>query len=182
MKYNTIILGGGVAGLTAGMYLARANLPCLILEGYNWGGQTALLNNVSNYPAIKETSGFEIADVLYQQVKELDAEMKKELVIKVNQKDNLYEVTTNKHKYYANNIIIATGAKTTQLGLADEKKFIGKGVSYCATCDGNFFKRRLVAVYGSGKTAIEDVKYLSNLCEKVYWILPNSKLDNDIVK
>ena len=83
MQYNTIIIGGGVAGLSAGMYLARAGLPCLILEGKFWGGQTALLNKVANYPAVKETTGFDIANTLYEQVKSLAIDMKNELVSKV---------------------------------------------------------------------------------------------------
>lgn len=182
MNYNTIIIGGGVAGLSAGMYLARAGLPCLILEGKFWGGQTALLNKVSNYPAIKETSGFEISQALYEQVKDLNIDMKNELVVSVKQVNDLYQIQTNKSKYWANNIIIATGAKTTQLGLKEEKSFIGKGVSYCATCDGNFFKNKPVAVVGIGKTAIEDIKYLHNLASEVYWIVPTKNISKVILE
>lgn len=176
MVYNTIIIGGGVAGLSAGMYLARANISSLILEGQFWGGQTALLNKVSNYPAVKETSGFDISQTLYEQVKALNMEMKNELVISVKQADAGYEVCTTRSKYLADNIIIATGAKTTQLGLKEEKQFVGKGVSYCATCDGNFFKNKPVAVYGVGKTALEDIKYLHNVASSVCWIVPNKTL------
>jgi len=186
MMYNTIIIGGGVAGLSASLYLARANLPCLILEGRFWGGQTALLNKVSNYPAIKETSGFEISQVLVEQVKDLGMQMKNELVLSVKQDDNLYTVQTNQNQYFAKNIIIATGAKTTQLGLMEEKSFIGRGVSYCATCDGNFYKNQSVAVFGVSNTALEDVKYLSNLAKEVYWIISNKTLSklllNEVTK
>ena len=180
MVYNTIIIGGGVAGLSAGMYLARAGLPSLILEGKFWGGQTALLNKVGNYPAVKETSGFDISQTLYEQVKSLNIDMRNELVITVNQVNDLYEVQTNKDKYFAQNIIIATGAKTTQLGLREEQKYIGRGVSYCATCDGNFFKNKTVAVVGLSKTALEDIKYLHNICSEVFWIVPNKILSNQI--
>ena len=182
MQYNTIIIGGGVAGLSAGMYLARAGLPCLIVEGKFWGGQTALLNKVANYPAVKETTGFDIANTLYEQVKSLDIYMKNELVSKVTQNKNLFQVVTNKGKYLSNNIIIATGASTTKLGLKEESKFIGRGISYCATCDGNFFKNKSVALFGLGKTALEDVKYLHNVASKVYWIVPNKTLSNDILQ
>lgn len=182
MNYNTIIIGGGVAGLTAGMYLARANVPSLILESKFWGGQTALLNKVSNYPAVKDATGLDISQALYEQVKEFNIDMKNELVIGMKQVRNLYQVTTNKGKYNATNIIIATGAKTTQLGLKEEKQFVGRGVSYCATCDGNFFKNKSVAVVGFGKTALEDIKYLHNLASKVYWIVPNKSLPNNIVQ
>ena len=181
MDYNTIIIGGGVAGLTAGMYLARANIPCLILEGRFWGGQTALLNKVSNYPAVKETSGFEITQTLYEQVKQLNVDMKNELVVNVKQVDNLYEVNTNKGKYFAKNIIIATGAKTTQLGLKEEQSFVGRGVSYCATCDGNFFKNQPVALVGVGKTALDDIKYLCNVASEVNWIVPSKSLSSSIL-
>ena len=182
MNYNTIIIGGGVAGLTAGMYLARANLPCLILEGKFWGGQTALLNKVSNYPAIMDATGFDIAQNFYNQVKQFNIEMKTELVISVKQVGNTYEVLTNKGKYLANNIIVATGAKTTVLGLQEEKRYMGKGVSYCATCDGNFFKNQPVAVYGFGKTALEDIKYLHNLASEVYWLVPNKALPAKVLQ
>lgn len=182
MNYNTIIVGGGVAGLTAGMYLARAGVSCLILEGKFWGGQTALLNNVSNYPAVKSTSGFDISNTLYEQVKQFNIDMKHELVINAKQVDGLYQVQTNKDEYYCTNLIIATGAKTTQLGLKEEKPFVGKGVSYCATCDGNFFKNKPVAVVGINKTAVEDIKYLHNLCSKIYWIIPSKSLSQEILE
>lgn len=176
MRYNTIIIGGGVAGLTAAMYLARASAPCLILEGKFWGGQTALLNKVENYPAILKTTGFDIAQNLYQQVKDLGIDMRTELVISAKQVDNFYEIKTNKNCYQAENMIIATGAKTNILGLQEEKRYIGKGVSYCATCDGNFFKNQPVAVYGVGQTALEDIKYLHNVASRVYWLIPTGNL------
>ncbi len=181
MKYNTIIIGGGVAGLTAGMYLARANLPCLILEGKFWGGQTALLNRVDNYPAMKNVMGFDITQALYEQVKQFNIETKNELVIKLEQTDDLYKITTNKNEYLTQNVIIATGAKTTKLGLKEEDQFIGRGVSYCATCDGNLFKNKEVALYGIGKNALEDIKYLHNVASKVYWLVSSKTLPNDIL-
>lgn len=182
MKYNTIIIGGGVAGLSAGMYLARAGIPSLILEGKFWGGQTALLNKVGNYPAVKDTSGFEISQALYEQVQEFNIDMKTELVISLKMRGKRFEVITNKDKHTAENIIIATGAKTTTLGLKDERKFVGKGVSYCATCDGNFFKNKPVAVYGVGKTALEDIKYLHNVASKVWWLVPNKNLPTNLLQ
>lgn len=182
MKYNTIIIGGGVAGLTAGMYLARAGVSCLILEGKFWGGQTALLNKVENYPAMPSTNGFEISQNLYNQVSKLKIEMKNELAVSVKQDTDGHKVTTNKNCYYASNIIIATGAQVNTLGLKEEKRFVGKGVSYCATCDGNFFKNQPVAVYGVGQTALEDIKYLHNIASKVYWLVPNKTLSTKILQ
>ena len=182
MDYNTVVIGGGVAGLTAAMYLARANVPCLILESRFWGGQTAMLNKVNNYPAIKEASGFDIAQALYEQVKQFNIDMKNELVVNVKPWRNHYKITTNKSSYVANNIIIATGAKTTTLGLKEEKQFVGKGVSYCATCDGNFFKNMPVVVFGNGKSAVEDIKYLHNVASKVYWLVPTNNVSNNILQ
>ena len=174
--YDSIIIGGGVAGLTAAMYLARANAPCLIIESKFWGGQTALLNKVSNYPAVKETSGYEISSTLYQQVVDIGVDMKNEVVTKLKKIKSGYQVTTNKGKYISHNVIIATGAKTTQLGLQEEKKFVGRGVSYCATCDGNFFKNQPVAVYGLSSATVEDIKYLQNLVSEIYWLVPGKTL------
>lgn len=180
--YDTIIVGGGVAGLTAAMYLARANAPCMIIESRFWGGQTALLNKVSNYPAVKETSGYDISNTLYQQVKLLNVDMKNEIVTKLKALKSGYQVTTNKAKYISHNVIIATGAKTAQLGLQEEKKFVGRGVSYCATCDGNFFKNQPVAVYGLSDATVEDIKYLQNVASKVYWLVPSKTLPTGIVQ
>ena len=176
MEYNTVIIGGGVAGLTAGLYLGRANKKCLILEAKFWGGQTALLSKVDNYPALAGVAGFDITNSLINQVKSYSTEFKNEQVIKLTKVKSCFKVITNKGEYLASNIIIATGAKTGVLGLDNEKRLLGRGVSYCATCDGNFFKNKRVAVFGVGKTAIEDVKYLDNLVEKLYWIIPDDNL------
>ena len=180
--YNSIIIGGGVAGLTAAMYLARANVPCLIIESKFWGGQTALLNKVSNYPAVKETSGYEIANTLYQQVKELSVDMKNEIVTKLKRIKTGYQITTNKGKYTSHNVIIATGAKTAQLGLQEEKGFVGKGVSYCATCDGNFFKNQAVAIYGLSASTVEDVRYLQNVASRIDWLVPSKTLPASVLQ
>lgn len=176
MGYNTIIIGGGVAGLTAGLYLGRANKKCLILESRFWGGQTALLNKVDNYPALMGVTGFDISNALLNQVKSYPVELSTEQVTGLVKINNEFKVTTNKGEYLSNNIIIATGAKTGALGLDNEKKLLGRGVSYCATCDGNFFKNKRVALFGVGKTAIDDIKYLNNLVEKLYWIIPDKHL------
>ena len=182
MNYNTIIIGGGVAGLTAAMYLGRAGRSALVLEGRFVGGQTALLNKVSNYPAVLETSGFDIADNLAKQVANFNIKINNELVTDVSKTEAGFEVVSNKAKYVCQNVIIASGAKTTVLGLKEEKSFVGRGVSYCATCDGNFFKNKPVAVFGLGKTALEDIKYLHNLASKVYWLVPNKTLPSKIVQ
>ncbi len=179
--YDVVIIGGGVAGLTAGLYLSRANKKCVILEGRFLGGQTALLNTVANYPALPNISGFDLVNNLVEQVKSFNTEIKNEIVIDVKKNKN-FNIVTNKSKYIAKNLIIASGAKTSSLGLKNEKQFIGKGLSYCATCDGNFFKNQPVAVVGIGKTALEDIKYLDNIVSKLYWIIPNNSLNNKILE
>ena len=181
MKYNTIIIGGGVAGLTAALYLGRANKSCLILEGKFWGGQTAILNKVENYPGLVDVEGFDIANALLTQVKTYQVEMKVESVIDLSECDGVVKVVTTKAEYLADNIVVATGAKTGVLNLNNEKKFMGRGVSYCATCDGNFFKNKPVALFGIGATAVEDIKYLNGMVSKLYWIIPDRRLSNQVL-
>lgn len=180
--YDTIIVGGGVAGLTAGLYLGRAKKKCLILEGRILGGQTALLNRVSNYPALPDVSGYDIAENLIKQVKSFDVEIKNELVIECVENNDEFVLTTNKGKYEGKNLIIATGAKTGVLGLPEEKRFVGRGVSYCATCDGNFFKGKVVAVVGIGNTAKQDITYLLGLAKQVVWFVPSGNLSKQILQ
>ncbi len=175
MQYNTIIIGGGVAGLTAGLYLGRARVKTLIIESRLLGGQTALLNKVDNYPSVLDTTGFDIVQNLIKQVKLYDIDFVTEQVIDVS-KNSHFIVKTNKNIYTAENIIIATGAKTNALGLTNEKKFTGRGVSYCVSCDANFFKNKPVALVGNDKEAIQDIKYLHDIASKIYWIVPNKEI------
>ena len=165
--YDIIIVGAGPAGLTAALYALRANKTVLILEAKNYGGQIINAGSIENYPGIPNISGFDYATNLYRQVKKLGAEIKIETVIRI-EKDK--KVITNKEEYQAKAIIIATGAENRKLNLDREVEFIGKGISYCATCDGNFYKNKIVAVVGGGNTALEDALYLSDIASKVYVI------------
>ena len=165
--YDVIIIGAGPAGLTSALYLLRANKKVLVLEAKSYGGQILNANKVENYPGIVSISGFDFANNLYNQVKNLGVELKYETVIRIS---NDKKVITDKNEYQSKTIIIATGASNRELNLPNERKFIGKGISYCATCDGNFFKDKLVAVIGGGNTALEDALYLSNITKKVYLI------------
>lgn len=165
--YDIIIVGAGPAGLTAALYALRANKKVLILEAKSYGGQIIKASKVENYPGIKLISGFDFATNLYNQVKDLNGEVKYETVLRIDENKT---VTTNKGTYNAKAIIIATGSDNRKLNIEGEKEYIGKGVSYCATCDGNFFKGKTVAVIGGGNAAFEDVIYLSNLASKVYLI------------
>ena len=165
--YDIIIVGAGPAGLTSALYALRANKKVLVLEAKSYGGQITNASLVENYPGLPNVSGFDFATNLYNQVLDLNGEVKFEAVIRIE--DDL-TVITNKDKYKARSIILATGAENRKLNIDRENDFIGKGVSYCATCDGNFYKRKTVAVNGGGNTALEDAIYLSNICDKVYLI------------
>ena len=165
--YDIIIIGAGPAGLTAAIYARRANKKVLVLEANTYGGQIINSLSVDNYPASPHISGFEFASNLYSQVKDLGAQIKFERVLEINQKK---EVKTKNNTYHAKAIIIATGAENRKLNIEGEEELIGKGVSYCATCDGAFYKNKEVAVVGGGNTALEDALYLSDLASKVYLI------------
>lgn len=183
--YDIIIIGAGPAGLTAGIYAKQANKKVLILEKEIYGGQILKANSIKNYPGFSEISGYEFANKLYTQVKELDIEIKTEEVLKVNLNDKEKEIITNKGNYLSKSIIIASGGQGKKLNLPNEDNLLGKGLSYCATCDGAFFKNKIVAVYGGGNSAISSTIYLSNICKKVYLIyrqkdfrVENSEIEN----
>ena len=165
--YDIIIVGAGPAGLTSALYARRAGKKVLVLEAKTYCGQIINTSSIENYPALPNVSGFDFATNLYNQVKALDAEIKFETVIRIEEDKT---VVTNKDKYQAKSIILATGAENRKLNLDKEAELVGKGVSYCATCDGNFYKDKIVAVNGGGNTALEDAIYLSNLAKKVYLI------------
>ena len=165
--YDIIIVGAGPAGMTAALYALRANKKVLILEAKTYGGQIIKANKVENYPGIESISGVDFATNLYNQVKGLNGEVKFETVIRIT--DNK-EVITSKDTYQAKAIILATGADNRKLNIEKEQEFVGRGVSYCATCDGNFFKDKKVAVIGGGNSALEDAIYLSDIASKVYLI------------
>ena len=165
--YDIIIVGAGPAGLTAALYARRANKSVLVFEAKAYGGQIVNATLVENYPGIKSISGYDLATDMYDQAVSLGAEVKFEMVKKIT-KDK--EVITDNGTYKAKAIILATGAENRRLNLPEEVDYIGRGVSYCATCDGNFYRGKDVAIVGGGNTALEDALYLSNICNKVYLI------------
>ena len=167
--YDVIIVGAGPAGLTAAIYACRANLKVLVLEAMTYGGQIINTPSIENYPALFKVSGFDFATNLYNQAKELGSEIKFEKVIKIIPGKEK-KVITSTNSYKAKAIIIATGAVSRKLNLPNEDEFVGKGISYCATCDGNFYKGQVVAVNGGGNTAFEDAIYLADIAKKVYLI------------
>lgn len=163
-KYDVIIVGGGIAGLTAAIYTARANLKTLVLESDVLGGQIVNATNIENYPGYVSISGVSLINNIKHQLDNLNVEIKYERVIGIDE----FNVKTEDNIYNAKGIIIASGLKKKSLPIFD--KYIGSGVSFCATCDGNFYRGKDVAIVGGGNTALEDALYLSNIASKVYLI------------
>lgn len=168
--YDIVIVGAGTAGLSAAIYGVRAGKTVLVLEASTYGGQIVNTPEIENYPGIKQVSGFEFATNLYEQATSLGAKVNYEKVIKILEQEDKKIVVTKKHEYECKSVILATGAKNRPLNLEGEERLIGRGVSYCATCDGMFFRGKDVAVAGGGNTALEDALFLSNYCNTVYLI------------
>ena len=168
--FDIVIIGAGTAGLSAAIYAVRAGKSALVLEGKTYGGQIINTPDIENYPGIAHISGFDFATGLYKQAKDLGAEVKTQQVLKITKEDGRFLVETRKEVFEARAVILATGAKNRPLGLEKEEELIGRGISYCATCDGMFFRGKTVAVNGGGNTAVEDATFLTNYCEKVYII------------
>ena len=168
--YDIIIIGAGPAGLTAAIYARRALKKTLVLEALSYGGQIINTLDIENYPVEEHISGFDFATKLYNQAKNIGTEFKFEKAIEIINHNDYKEVKTSSNSYQAKTVIIATGAINRKLGLPNEDKLIGKGVSYCATCDGSFYKGKDIAIVGGGNTALEDALYLSDIVNKVYLI------------
>ena len=174
--YDVIVIGGGPAGLTAGLYAARAGLKSLLVEQGVFGGQIVNARLVENYPGFPEgISGTELGEFMRQQATKYGLETLSTEVSGVIT-GNTYEVSTSEGNIQAKSIIIAAGAEYRKLDVAGEEKLLGRGVSYCATCDGFFFRDREVAVVGGGDTAITDALELSQHCRKVYIIHRRDRL------
>lgn len=167
--YDIIIVGAGPAGLTSAIYARRAMKSVLVLETLSYGGQIINTLSIENYPALPNVSGFDFATNLYNQAKELGADVRFEKVLEIND-GSLKKVVTSKESYECKSVIIATGCDNRKLGLDLEEELTGRGISYCATCDGNFYKGKIVAVVGGGNTALEEALYLSDIASKVYLI------------
>ena len=178
--YDVVIIGAGTAGMSAAIYTVRAGKTALMLEGNAYGGQIINTPDIENYPGIAHISGFDFATGLYEQALALGAELEFEKALSVKKTDGGFEVLTAQNSYPCKAVILATGAKNRPLGLPNEQKLIGHGVSYCATCDGMFFRGRDVAVNGGGNTALEDALFLSNYCNKVYLVHRRDQFRGDL--
>lgn len=168
--YDIIILGAGTAGLSAGIYGVRAGLKVLIIEKNFHGGQILNTPEVENYPGLEKISGFDFVMNIYNHAVNLGVEIVYETVESFDIKSDVKIFNTNNKTYQSKTIIIANGASHRELECDGEQEFKGKGVSYCATCDGAFYKNKTVCVVGGGNTALEDALFLSNSCKKVYLI------------
>lgn len=178
MIYDIIIIGGGPAGLTAALYAKRANKNVLIIEKAAYGGQITYSPKVENIPGFIAVSGNEFAEKLVEQVVEQGAELEFCEVLSVEDGD-VKKVVTDGGVFEGKAIIIATGAKHRTLNLEGEEKFIGDGISFCAVCDGAFYKDKTVGVVGGGNSALQEALLLSDLCKKVYVIQNLDKLTGE---
>lgn len=168
---DTVIIGGGPAGYSAALYCTRAGLSTVIVEKMTPGGQMATTTQIDNYPGFEEgIDGFELGDKMRKGAERFGAKTHYAEVTGVSLEENPKKIATTNGDLYAKTVVIATGAAPRELGIADEQHFRGRGVGYCATCDGMFFRGKTVAVNGGGNTAVEDALFLSKLCEKVYLI------------
>ncbi|MEG2570605.1 MAG: thioredoxin-disulfide reductase [Clostridia bacterium] len=168
--YDLMILGAGPAGLTAAIYASRAGLKTLVLEKMFSGGLMTTTPEVENYPGFMSVSGTELSMKMDEHARSTGAEFKSETAKNLERREKTYEITTDSGTYSARAVIAALGSVRRKLGISGEERLAGSGVSYCATCDGGFFRGRDVCVIGGGNTALEDALYLSGICKKVYLI------------
>ena len=177
--YDIVIVGGGPAGTTAGIYAKRAGRDVVIIEKFLVGGQLGLIGQIENYPGFISISGGELADKFLSHAKSLDIPIISDEVLEYDFQGEVKTLKGKRQTYSARAVILAIGSHSKELNIQGEKELIGKGVSYCALCDGNFFKGQDVAVVGSGDSAFSDALYLSNICNKVYILTKdNLKLNN----
>ena len=166
--YDIIIIGGGAAGMTAALNSLRANKSVLLLEKETIGGQIATSPRVENFPSIKAIAGNEFADNLFDQIMNLGCEFELDNVNKIEKVDQKFIVSCEYSKYESKSVIIATGLKHKKINIPHEEDLVGKGISYCAVCDGAFYKDEEVCLVGDGNTALQYAILLSNYCSKVY--------------
>jgi len=175
--YDIVIIGGGPAGLSAALYAARGGMKTLVVEKLAMGGQVMKTNEIDNYPGFFENpTGEELSNALHTHAQKFGVTFANEAVKSIeNTEFDIKVIRTRRHTYMTKAIIFATGANPRTLGAEGEAELRGSGISYCATCDGAFFKDRIVAVIGGGNTAFEDAIYLSKLCRQVYIINRSKK-------
>ena len=164
---DTIIVGGGMAGMTAALYCLRSNKKVLVIEKETIGGQISMSPKVENYPTIQQISGTELADLTFEQISNLGVQFEIETVEKIEKENNIFTVTTNYNTYKAKSVILATGASPRSLGLKGEESYVGHGIYYCAICDGPFFAGKDVTVIGDANSAMQYALMLAGYCKSV---------------
>ena len=179
MTYDVVIIGGGPAGLTAAIYTSRAGMKTILIESYKIQGQAVLTSDIENYPGFPEgVTGFELITEFKKQAEKFGTEIKSDEIEKINTKTkNIYEIAlTSGEKIEAHSVIVASGASPKKINVPGEDRLRGKGVSYCAVCDGAFFKGKNVAVVGGGDTAVEEAIFLTKFADKVTLIHSRDRL------
>ncbi len=166
---DIIIIGGGPSGLTAAIYAARSGKDVLLFESKTFGGQISKSHKVENYPGFTSVNGLDFSLNLKNQAEQFGTQFVPSKVKSVTENENFFTVTADK-EYTAKAVIFALGTEPKKSGLPNEDSLVGRGLSYCATCDGNFFRGRDVAVIGGGNTALQDALYLSDICRKIYLV------------
>ena len=173
---DVAIVGAGTAGMTAAIYAKRSGLAPVLFEEYMPGGQIVNTGEIENYPALGKISGFDYSMALLKQTEAIGVRPVHRSVSMIERREGGFKLVAGKEEYFSKALIIATGAKNRLLGAKGEQEFTGRGISYCATCDGAFYRDRKVAVVGGGNTAAEDALYLSKLCKKVYIVHRRDRL------
>lgn len=182
--YDIIIIGGGVSGMTSALYALRNGKKVLLLEGSSIGGQIAQSPKVENYPSVKQISGEKLSEEIFDQITDLGVEFEFDNVLEIKKVEDVFEVIGEFSKYESKSVIIANGVKHRKLKLEKEDDFIGKGIYYCAICDGPFFAGKEVTLIGDGNTALQYALLLSELCSKVNLVIMFDKFfgDDNLVK
>ncbi len=179
LDFDVLVIGAGPSGMTAAIYLKRANVSVGIIETNAPGGQLNRINNIDNYPGVLNSDGPTLAYNIFSQMQDLHVPYIYGKVIKINDDGVTKTVITEKEEIKCKSVIIASGRHPIETGLDIEKKLIGRGISYCAVCDGSLYKDRVIAVYTDNELGLEEAKYLSNIASKVYVIgLGNDNFDN----
>jgi thioredoxin reductase (NADPH) len=173
---DIIIIGGGPAGLVAALYAGRAGLDALMVEKQYEGGQIVNTNEVENYPGFIDITGSDLASIMYEHARKFGGTMEYKEVIDIQVDGDIKKVITSNETYESKVVILSMGAKPRKLEIDREEELTGRGVSYCAICDGGFYKNKVVGVVGGGDTAVEDALHLSRIAEKVYMIVRKNQL------
>lgn len=175
-NFDCVVVGSGIAGMTAAIYLKRAGRNVLLLEKSAPGGQINMSPSVENYPGFTKIDGATLALNVFEQTQKLHVKYKYGNVLKIIQKNNIFNIITDLEEIKSKSVIIATGRKVSKLNLDSEELLIGKGISYCALCDANFYKDDIVTIIGSDSKTVEEVIYLSNICKEIFLVCEYEKL------